>query len=903
MFVEMGIMMSVPAVSPPGDLNAALRADVRYLGSLLGRIIAGQHGPEALDLVELTRAQAKARRTEDPDGPGELQDSLERLPTEQLAVLIKAFSNYFQLINIAEDQQRIRVLRQREAAGALDESLVVALRALRESGRSAEDVRQLLDQLGLRLVMTAHPSEAKRKEVLIKLREVARRMRFNDLDLLPRERQALEYGLLEEIEELWQTRPTRSSRPTVLDEVDFGIYFLVSGVMDSTLDFYADLRAALREVYPEAEWDTLPPVLRYASWIGGDRDGNPNVTADTTLDTLGRMRKAVRAAYFDDLAFLREHLTQSLDEVAVSGELLARVQELGGELPERDADEIYRHLIAQIAARLEADGYADGDALLADLLIIERSLLENQGAFVAHGTLRRLIDKVRLFDLFLVPLDVREDARLHRAAMDEMLRAYGMADAYAQMPEADKQAPLRRAIEPRRPFFPVDPVFSETTQRIIATWRMIAKAHRIYGRRSIDSVIASMSTAPSDVLTMLLFAREVGIEQHVDIVPLFETVDDLVAASSVMTTLFETPEYREQLEARGRRQQIMLGYSDSNKDGGYLASNWSLYRAQRRLSDTCASYGLTLEFFHGRGGSIGRGGGPANRSILAQPPGSFSGRMKITEQGEVIAYRYSNPDIARRHLHQVINATLIALGAKGQEPDAAWLTAMDTLSDSSVAAYRSLVYELADFPAYWEQATPINELSRLPIGSRPARRSRGGFDTVRAIPWMFSWMQSRAIIPSWYGLGTAVEAFRETHPGGHDLLRQMYREWRFFATLIENAELDLAKADMGIAALYASLVGEAGVRDEVFSLIRAEHTRSTAAICAITGENYLLERSPVMKLSIDRRNPYVDPLNFIQVALLRRLRALPPDSPDNERMLDLVLATVNGIAAGMKTTG
>jgi phosphoenolpyruvate carboxylase len=347
----------------------------------------------------------------------------------------------------------------------------------------------------------------------------------------------------------------------------------------------------------------------------------------------------------------------------------------------------------------------------------------------------------------------------------------------------------------------------------------------------------------------------------------------------------------------------MLGYSDSNKDGGYLASNWSLYRAQRQLAEVCTTHGLTLELFHGRGGSIGRGGGPANRSILAQPPGSFSGRMKITEQGEVIAYRYSNPEIARRHLHQVMSATLISLGAQGQEPEPKWIAAMDSLSASGVEAFRDLVYETPGFLTYWEQATPINELSRLPIGSRPARRSRGGFDTVRAIPWMFSWMQSRAIIPSWYGLGTAVEAFRAAHTDGLALLERMYHEWRFFAALIENAELDLAKADMGIAALYAALVHENEIRDEVFARIRAEHARSTAAICAITGEHYLLERSPVMKLSIDRRNPYVDPLNFIQAALLRRLRALPPGTPEHDRALDLVLATVNGIAAGMKTTG
>jgi phosphoenolpyruvate carboxylase len=885
------------------ELNAALRADVKYLGSLLGQVIADQHGTAALDLVEMTRAQAKARRTEDPDGAGELYESLERLPTEQLAVLIKAFSNYFQLINIAEDQQRIRVLRKREAAGRLDESLPVALRALRDNGLDARAVRALLERLNLRLVMTAHPSEAKRKEVLIKLREVATRVRLKDYDLLPREQQALELSLLEAIEELWQTRPTRSARPTVLDEVDFGMYFLINSIMDSTIDLYADLRAALRDIFPDGDWDELPPVLCYASWIGGDRDGNPNVTADMTLDTLGRMRQAVRKSYLDDIEFLAEHLTQSVDEVGVSDAVIARIQALNGAAPGRGADELYRHFLRLIAARLGADEYADGDALLADLLLIERSLRAHRGRYVASGALRRLIEKVRLFDLYLVPLDVREDARLHRAALDEMLRAYAICDAYADLPESDKQALLRRELQSRRPFFPVEARFSEPTQRIIATWRMIAKAHRQFGRRSIDSVIASMSTAPSDVLAMQLFAREVGIAAHIDIVPLFETIDDLEAAPAIMTTLFETPEYAAHLAERGGRQQIMLGYSDSNKDGGYLASNWRLFMAQQRLAEVCAARGLTLELFHGRGGSIGRGGGPANRSILAQPRGSFTGRMKMTEQGEVIAYRYGNPDIARRHLHQVMSAALTSLGGAGQDPEPDWLAAMDALAEAGAAAYRALVYESPGFMRYWEQATPIGELSRLPIGSRPAKRSKGGFETIRAIPWMFSWMQSRAIIPSWYGLGTAVDAYRDAHPDGLERLHGMYRDWRFFAALIENAELDLAKADMGIAALYASLVQEEDLRADIFRRIRAEHARSTAAICAITGERYLLERSSVMKLSIDRRNPYVDPLNFIQVVLLRRLRTEPPGTAEHDRALDLVLATVNGIAAGMKTTG
>jgi phosphoenolpyruvate carboxylase len=403
---------------------------------------------------------------------------------------------------------------------------------------------------------------------------------------------------------------------------------------------------------------------------------------------------------------------------------------------------------------------------------------------------------------------------------------------------------------------------------------------------------------------MLLFAKDVGIHDHVDLVPLFETIDDLHRAPDILRALFEQAHYRRHLAARGQRQQVMIGYSDSNKDGGYLASNWSLYTAQERLGQTCTAYGITLELFHGRGGGIGRGGGPANRSILSAPVGSLHGRIKMTEQGEVIAYRYSNPEIARRHLHQVLNAVLLALGTPPPVTvKPAWRTAMEVVSASGQAVYRQLVYDTPGFLEYWQQATPIDELSSLSISSRPARRRQGGFAGMRAIPWVFSWMQSRAIIPSWYGVGSAFETFCQQAAEHLDLLRSMYRHWLFFNTLIENVQLDLAKADMGIAALYASLVKDASLRAAIFPQIQAEHARACQMVCQITEQKTLLENSPVMQRSIARRNPYVDPLNFMQVDLLRLLRQTPPDAPAYDRLLTLVQATINGIAAGMKNTG
>ena len=883
-----------------------LSDDIHLFGDLLGEVIRTQHGQDAFETVEAVRAAAKARRNHDPLAHITLTRIIEGQGLMGKRVLIKAFSNYFQLINIAEDQQRVRVLRQREREGTLSESVEEAVATLRATGVPASELRALLRQISVRLVMTAHPTEAKRKEVLVKLRHIAQLLRRRDLeDLLPREARALEAALAEEIEELWQTSPTRATRATVQDEVDFGLYFITSVIMEIALDVMDDLRAALARHYPEVDWSDLPPLLRYSSWIGGDRDGNPHVTPEVTLTTLRTLRQAARAVYLERVAFLRDHLTQSTSEVSVSDELLDRLACLGG--GGRYPHEPYRAWLDVVYDRLAADAYRDGEALLDDLQVIQRSLHANRGTLVAQGVLARLIAQVRLFGLHLVPLEIRQDARVHAAALDELLRHYRLCDRYLDLSERDKQALLLREIDNPRPLFPAEPIFSEIANLVIATWRMMAEAHRQYGPGVIDTAIASMTTAPSDLLTMLLFAREVGIDRHLDLVPLFETVEDLRQAPAVMSTLFETPVYREHLRARGDCQQIMVGYSDSGKDGGYLASNWGLYVAQEALGRLCADYGLRVEMFHGRGGSIGRGGGPANRAILAGPPVAMQGRIKITEQGEVIAYRYSNPDIARRHLHQVLHAVLIATCTSGSpEPRPEWRAVMEQLVREGWRAWRTFVYETPGFVEYWQQATPISEISQMPLGSRPAQRGTGGFGQLRAIPWVFSWMQSRAIIPSWYGVGTAFERYCAAHDcdgTGLEMLQSMYRDWPFFNTLIQNVEMDLAKADMGIAAQYADLVMDAALREWILSAIRAEHERACAYVCTITGQRYLLESNPVMRRSIDRRNPYVDPLNFIQVALLRQLRALPPDTPEYEAVLQAVMLTVNGIAAGMKTTG
>ena len=888
--------------------SSILSQDIHLLGSWLGVIIQEQCGMDAYNLVEEIRAMSKARRSGDSAAAFQLAERLENLPLDSKQVLIKAFSNYFQLINIAEDLQRIRVIRQREAKGRLKESIVAAVGALKRNGKSADDIRALLEQTRLRLVLTAHPSEAKRQETLVKLRHIAGMMERRDRhNLLPRELRKMESALAEAIEELWQTRQVRASKKEVADEVDFGIYFIRSVIIDVVIDIYEDLQLALERHYPDADWTELPPVLRYASWIGGDRDGNPNVTTDVTLQTLSTLRATAQHIYLDELERLGSHLTQDTQRFGASDDIRAVTKD---EADNRYPGERYRHKLARIRERLAGDSYRSSRDFLRDLLQVQDSLKAHGGMRAALGSVQRLVRKVRLFGLHLVPLEVRENAELHSAALDEIFAYYGICDSYADLPEADKQALLASEIRSRRPLFPLDiGIFSEGAQSIIRTWRMISQAHERYDPIVIDTVIASMSQQPSDVLAMLLFAEEVGIDRDITIVPLFETIDDLYRAPKIMAELFGIAEYQDYLAARagkrGLRQQVMIGYSDSSKDGGYLASNWNLYHAQQLLTETCVRHGVSLELFHGRGGSIGRGGGPTNRAILSQPPESLQGGVKITEQGEVIAYRYSNRGIGHRHLNQVMNAVLIGMGLQERHHvPAHYFEAMEELSRLSQAKYRQFVYESDGFIDYWQQATPIRELSRMQISSRPAKRAeRGGFAAMRAIPWMFSWMQSRAIVPSWFGVGTAFETFAERDRGGLRLLREMYRSWSFFRAIIDNAQLDVAKADMGIAELYASLVEPLELRDDFFGRIRAEHARGSAMIMQVTQQDGVLDNMPAIQTSIERRNPYVDPLNFMQVALLRELRSLDEDDARYRPALDATLATINGIAAGMKTTG
>lgn len=888
-----------------------LSADIRLLGDLLGIIIQEQQGDEIFNLVEEVRKLTKARRNGDANASDAMRERIQNTDSHQKRMLIKAYGNYLQLINIAEDMHRIRTLRRREVERGVSESLPQAIETLHEKGVPAQTIREALHKIHTRLVLTAHPSEAKRQEVLVKIRDIADMLSTLEQrkgQLLAREESRLRDDILRRIEQLWLTRTTRAVRATVRDEVEYGLYFLTNVIMTVVVEVYDSLIHALNRYYPDEDWSNIPSILTFGAWMGGDRDGNPHVTPEVTLETIEQMRKAVREVYLVDIAYIRDRLTQHIDEVTIADELIIRwPASVYGQ--QRYIGEIYREVMDSIYQQLQDNAYASSTDLLDDLRLVSDSLKQNRSHYSAEGTLEWLIRKIEVFGLHLAPVDIREDARLHQAAVAEILEHYRIVDNYEALNELEKQEILTHEIANPRPLFPVTANFSEGTNRIIDTWRMIAHAHAKYGWRCIDTYIASMSQHPSDVLTMLLFASEVGLRGSLDLVPLFETVDDLHSAPEVMSALFANPEYVKHLEARRARdgqlrQQVMIGYSDSNKDGGYIASNWSLYEAQDNLARVCQAQGVSLEFFHGRGGSIGRGGGPTNRAIRSEPPGSLHGHIKITEQGEVIAYRYGNNAIAYRHLNQVMHAVLMQMIApESSKIPAKWRRAMDYLSDKSRDFYRDLVYETPNFLEYWQQATPINELAQMPIGSRPAKRKKGGFESIRAIPWVFSWMQSRAIIPSWFGIGYALKQYADEHKDGLDTLRDMYQNWSFFKALIENVELDVLKADMGIASLYAELVTDEALREAIFTRITDEHQRAHDFICLVSNSTTLLERLPIIKRSIERRNPYVDPLNFVQVELLRKLRDVREGSPEAEVILRDIMATISGIAAGMKTTG
>jgi phosphoenolpyruvate carboxylase len=909
-----------------------LSEQVHLLGDRLGETIVEQEGRALFDLVEEVRALAKAHRAGDAAAGECLLRRIEALPLAESRGVVKAFATYFQLVNLAEEQERVRVLRLREreaeaASGPVGETIASAVRELRDAGRSPDEVQALLDRLLVMPVFTAHPTEAKRRTVLTKLARIADVLRALDLGSpTAEEERAAHEELREDLVSLWQTEETRAYKPDVMDEVRNGLYWFETTLYDLAPEVVASLERAIREHYPGCR---VPPAfLRFGSWIGGDRDGNPLVTVEVTEQALRAHHELALRLLRRGIERLHGHLSTT-ERRGVEPGLLESLEADAAAFPDEAARaesryvrqpyrQKLRYVYRKLGAMLEASvrpwradrvprpgTYADGSGLVADLRLVQESLRAHGGERLADGRLGTLVRQAEIFGFHLACLDMRQDSRRHESAVAEVLGRYGVAALYADTPEEERARVLTAEVRAGRPFTPHRLDFSPATNETLDLFRLVRRAHERVGPASVESYVVSMTRGPSDVLAVLLMAQDAGVADRLDVVPLFETVADLHSAPRTMERLFENPAYSRHLAARGGRQTVMVGYSDSNKDGGYLTANWQLHLAQRALAAACRRRGVTLTLFHGRGGTVGRGGGPTNRAILAQPPESVGGRLRLTEQGESVTNRYSNPALARRHLEQLVNAVMVAGERAASIParGGSWERMLTKLSPLAERAYRELVHDTPELPRYFRAATPLDEIERLNIGSRPARRGpgTGAISELRAIPWVFAWTQSRVTLPGWYGLGTALATWAGDDEGRWSALGTMYREWAFFRALVDNAQLALRTADDVIAGVYATLA-EPADREAVFPRIAEEYGRTEAAIRRLTGQAELLDEAPWLQRSIRVRNPYIDPMNFVQVALLRRLRGSPGEA-EAEEMREAVRLSVNGIAAGLRSTG
>jgi phosphoenolpyruvate carboxylase len=910
-----------PASIGSAGARDPLALEVRLLGALLGQVITEQAGEAIFDLVERLRLAAIAfRKDDEPTVRDRLEAELDALELEDTEAVITAFSLYFQLVNLAEARARVRALRRRERVardGLLDDSVAEAVARLRRMGRTAADLGAILARVRISPVLTAHPTEARRRTALIALRRCAVLLeRLDDPRLTPSDDREIRRRLREEITLLWRTSDLRSVAPEPLDEVRTAMAMFDATLFTIAPRLYRTVDAAL-----DATSGTGPPhvpaFLRWGSWVGGDRDGNPAVTAEMTARTLRIQADHVLHGYEAVAMRLMQTISATTPHDRVARALATRLARDAEELPETDRqlrrrfpDEPYRQRFGFIAERLRrtravltsaagprAGHYEDAAALDHELAEIQVALADDRLERIAWGEVAELRWQVDTFGFHLASLEIRQHSGVHRAALEALGRS---AD------EATEVAP------------------GVSLGEVLATFRSIGEAQVRFGGEACRRVVVSFTMAPSDVTDVLaLAAAAAGGEAAagdaatgIDVVPLFESSDALATAGDILGAVLDDPAYRRHLVMRGDRQEVMLGYSDSNKESGFLAAAWMLHQAQVALVAAARARDVELTLFHGRGGAIGRGGGPANRAILGGAPGSVDGRLKLTEQGEVIAANYSDPAIARRHLEQLTGAVLLA---STPEHDAAAAEAarvagpaLDELSATARAAYRSLVHDDTGFATFFRDITPIAELSDMRLGSRPAARRRAGsaaheappIDALRAIPWTFAWSQSRINLPGWYGLGSALEAYHAAHgEAGTREIARLYRSWTFLASVIDNAELILAKADMGIGRRYASLVH--GPDDERrWATIEAEYQRTVRWLLRVTGRDRLLDGAPVLQRSIGLRNPYVDALSEVQVRLLRRLRALAPDDVEARALhLRLVQLSVNGVAAGLQNTG
>ena len=921
--------MNAPGQNPAvPDKESPLREDIRLLGRILGDTLREQEGEAVFDLIERTRQNAiRFRRDRDPDARRELETTLNKLDPVRTIAVVRAFSFFSQLANIAEDQHHNRRRRAHLIAGSPPQegSVALALARGRAAGLPAGKVTAFFRDALISPVLTAHPTEVQRKSILDCQLEIARLLTERDrLQLTPDELVQNEEALRRVVLTLWQTRVLRELRLTVNDEIENGLAYYRYTFLRQLPRLYAEIEDLLaQQGFGHAPLDGF---LKLGSWIGGDRDGNPHVTDDVMRHALTRHSSTAMDFYFEEIHRLGGELSQSVRMVETTPEL-AQLAEQSPDTSEHRRDEPYRRALTGIYARLaatsrlldhhvpdrraiaEAPPYRDSAEFAQDLAVLADSLAANGSERVARGRLRGLHRAAVIFGFHLAPLDMRQHSGVHEQVVAELFALGARREGYAALPEAERRAWLLEELKLPRLLRSPYLAYSDEVGKELAILDTAAEMHRRYGAEALPNYIISKADGVSDLLEVALLLKEVGLLQPgetprlgVNIIPLFETITDLQGCGPIMDQLFSVPRYRALLASRGNVQEVMLGYSDSNKDGGFLTANWELYKAEVQLVKVFARHKVKLRLFHGRGGTVGRGGGPSYQAVLAQPPGSVAGQIRITEQGEVIASKYSDPDIGRRNLETLVAATFEAtLLEPASVERTAYLEVMQEMSATALSAYRGLVYETPGFVQFFRTATPITEIADLHVGSRPASRKKTDrIEDLRAIPWVFSWSLSRMMLPGWYGFGAAVEALTARKgDSGLELLREMYRDWPFFRTLLSNMDMLLAKSDISIASRYAELVTDGELRERIFSRIQDEWHRTVRWLLAITGQGELLEANPALSRSLRNRSPYIDPLNHLQVELLRRYRS----GETQERIRRAILLTINGIAAGLRNSG
>lgn len=934
--------MTISAPTETGDTslgtNSALRAEMSLLGSMLGEIVRRDAGEEAFDAVEKLRELAWNRRQGQKDAEAEMVTLIASLDQYTLRTAVRAFTVFLDLSNIAEDRQRIRVLKQRSAKRRPDppsDSAAEAIDELAAASVSTDQLQSVLDRLSVELVFTAHPTDAKRRSIRNKFRHLREQLDQRDAKLhdpIDSDVTGLDAAIETEIVKIWQTNFIRPWRPSVMQEVRRGMS-IKPVLWEVAPEVVADIRRRLAVRYGDGV-SLKGDCLSFGSWIGGDRDGHPGVTASITAETLGWLREAAIEMHVSACNELFGSLSFSVRGMDFPGDIEDTIAAFAAKDPRLEKlleglppGETCRRWLAVIgrrlhhASKIRLDGtddshdlaYQTPSQLRDDVVVLRDAVAAGPSGELISAEVKQWIDRIDMFGFHLAKLDIRQDARVYAPVLRELRSKItspsGIAgDSFSD--DADRLSWLCETIDADIKIDESD--LSPPAADTVALFRLLRRVDATSGGRAVGSHVISMTASAADVMTVLWFWRQFGkvdgvasgSDAGLAISPLLETIEDLSNGPDILKLMFDTPVYREHLKHQGDRQVVMLGYSDSTKDGGYLSACWSLHHSQQQLAAAAKPYDIDLTFFHGRGGSLGRGGGPAARGIQSLPAGAFDGSMRLTEQGEVLADRYDDPIIARRHLDQVMGAVIRRAGMPPSDDNPQWRQCTDEMAKTSFRKYRELI-ESDGFVSFFRRVTPINEIEQLPIGSRPARRGGGGkLSDLRAIPWVFSWTQSRCMLPAWYGLGTGLAVALEK-PGGVDMLRQMYKEWPFFTAAMDNAELALAKSDMAIAGHYGDLADDDETHDRITALIDTEFELSLKNLLAVIEQDELLGGTPWLRESIRVRNRYIDPLNLIQVEMLRRSQAAPQDEDEQSVATRRHLArlTINGIAAGMRTSG